>query len=129
MTSTVAHQPAENQAHSLGALARRMAQPDFDRRTPPARHPRAFARERAERPPVNATFNQSAVAALERAALYLFRHLSVETGEQLSDALEQVRRDLDLPFPFFSWRDWPDDAQAGDALGALLRRLDELERP
>jgi hypothetical protein len=79
----------------------------------------------------SATFAQAAVAALERVALYLFRHLSFENGEQLSCALQRVRRELRLapPLnPLLDCRDWPLDDEAGRALGMLLERLDALER-
>ena len=76
-------------------------------------------------------FAQAAVAMLERAALFLYRWLSAETREQLEVALLAVRFELGLEpprDPLLGWRDWPRDAEAGDALGLLLRRLAQLER-
>lgn len=80
---------------------------------------------------VNATFAQAADASMERCALYLFKYVSPEVEAQLSCALQGVRRDLRLPPPhheLLDCRDWPQDDEAGDALGALLDRLEFLER-
>jgi hypothetical protein len=84
---------------------------------------------RSQTPRVNAIFRQSVAPALERAVLYLFRHLPANINQQLARAIEQVRCDLDLPFPppVLSYRDWPKDSQAGDALHTLLVRLDEMD--
>ena len=76
-------------------------------------------------------FEQSACAALERCALYLIPHLPYAEYEGLVKALWGVRRALKSPQPrkhaLLDLRDWPSDPQAGDALKALLIRLDELE--
>lgn len=84
-----------------------------------------------DRTQVNPAFTQSSLAALERIALFLYRWLAPETQDQLQATLSAVRRELRLPLPrhfLLSWRDWPRDDAAGDALGSLLRRLGELER-
>jgi hypothetical protein len=77
-------------------------------------------------------FAQAAVACLERVTLYLVGSflLPFDVSEELVRACRSVRCALGLAasrHPFMSLRDWPDDPKAGEALGSLLKRLDELE--
>jgi hypothetical protein len=77
-------------------------------------------------------FKQAALSSMERCALFLFRYLHPDTEEALTKLLHQAHQELGVPFqlhPLLDCRDWPDDAKTGEALEALLARLDELEHP
>lgn len=81
--------------------------------------------------PVSRAFVQAVVASMERCALYLFRHLKLETANQLALALHDVRHELKLPsprLPILDCRDWPQDQIAGKCLEPLLSRFSDMER-
>lgn len=81
--------------------------------------------------PASRAFVQAVVASMERCALYLFKHLKLETANQLAAALHAVRHEFKLPgprLPILDCRDWPQDSAAGKCLEPLLSRFSELER-